>query len=162
MTPTIVRDLLVRDLRSTRAQLEDYPDETALWTTTEDTGNSAGTLALHVAGNLRHFVGALLGDTGYVRDRDAEFARRDVPRAELLAGLEAAERDVVATLDSLDPARLEGPYPFDFNGKTIGCGLFLSHLTTHLAYHLGQIDGHRRRHTGRGALRGVNWIPFGD
>lgn len=152
--------ILLRDLASLREEIAAYPDEAQLWATVPGVGNPAGTLALHCAGNLQHFVGACLGGTGFVRDREAEFQRRDVPRAELVAGLEAAEQVVERVLGAMDPVRLDEDFPFDFTGRTVQAGRFLLHLTTHLAYHLGQVDYHRRVVTGQGALPGVVGIPF--
>lgn len=161
MTPSDLRLLLLRDLASLRQELEAYPDESQLWATPRGVSNSAGTLALHCAGNLQHFIGACLGGHDYVRDRNGEFQRREVARAELVAGLDAAAQVVKLVLGALDPVRLEEDFPFDFGGRTIPTGRFLLHLATHLAYHLGQVDYHRRVVTGQGALAGVVGIPFG-
>jgi hypothetical protein len=106
--------------------------------------NTTGTLVLHLAGNLRHFIGATLGNTGYIRDRDAEFGTRNVSRSGLLVMLHAARDEVDQTLRALDPARLAAPYPLEIGGVTIDTGQMLVHLATHLAYHLGQADIHRR------------------
>lgn len=160
MTPFDLRAVLLRDLASLRLELEAYPEESQLWAAPAGISNSAGTLAMHCAGNLQHFIGCCLGGTGYVRDRDGEFGRRDVPRAELVAGLEAAAQVVEQVLPGLDSARLDEDFPFDFKGRTVPTGRFLLHLATHLAYHLGQVDYHRRAVTGQGALAGVVGIPF--
>ena len=87
MLATMLTGVLTRDLKALRRELEAYDDERGLWAMPKGVSNSAGTLAMHLAGNLRAFIGAQLGGTGYVRDRDAEFNRRDVPRSELLAQL---------------------------------------------------------------------------
>ena len=84
--------ILDRDLRTLRRELEAYPDETRLWQTVPGMANTAGTLALHLVGNLRFFVGGTLGDTGYVRNRPAEFSRRDVPRRDLIEEIETCAR----------------------------------------------------------------------
>ncbi len=160
MTPFDLRAVFLRDLASLRLELEAYPDEAQLWATPAGVSNSAGTLALHCAGNLQHFIGACLGETGYVRDRDGEFGRRGVPRAELVAGLDAAAQVVERVLSGIDSAGLDEDFPVDFTGRTIPTGRFLLHLATHLAYHLGQVDYHRRAVTGQGALAGVVGIPF--
>ncbi len=96
--------ILDRDLRGLRRELEAYPDERQIWQPVPGLPNTAGTLALHLAGNLQHYVGARWGGTGYVRNRAAEFARRDVPRAELLAEIDRARAAVKAALAS-DPRR---------------------------------------------------------
>jgi len=160
MLITAVRTLLLRDLASLVQELEAYPDERLIWATPPGISNSAGTLALHCAGNLQHFIGARLGQTGYVRDRAAEFARRGVPRTELVAELGRAGEAVSATLLQLDPAILERIFPDSFSGgKTVATGPLLVHLATHLTYHLGQVDYHRRLVTGGGAIPGVVGVP---
>jgi hypothetical protein len=160
MLITAVRTLLLRDLASFRQELEAYPDEALIWAVPPGISNSAGTLTLHCAGNLQHFVGTRLGHTGYVRDRAAEFARRDVPRVELIAELTRASDMVSSTLNQLDPAVLETTFPDSFaGGRTVATGPFLVHLATHLTYHLGQVDYHRRLVTGAGAIPGVVGVP---
>ena len=97
-----------RELATVRDQLLAYPDNSSVWVLPNGLPNSAGTLALHIAGNLRWFIGAQLGGSGYVRDRDAEFASRDVDRAELVRKIEAAADEVTRALATLDDAsRLE-------------------------------------------------------
>jgi uncharacterized damage-inducible protein DinB len=151
-----VASILARDLAALRRELEAYPDERDLWATPPGVPNSAGTLALHLAGNLRHYVGAVLGGDGYVRDRDAEFARRDVPRAELAAGIAEAEAAVRRTLAALPDARLAEEFPQPVGERRIVTADYLVHLAAHLAYHLGQVDYHRRLVTGDG--RGVGAV----
>ena len=151
MTPSLAESLsalLLRDLAAFRRPIEAFPDDRGPWTAVPGVPNTAGTLALHAAGNLRHFVGAALGGTGYVRDRAAEFARRDVSRAELVKELEVAEREVKAALAALDPAALGAEHPAPPAGLRVTTGDYLVHLATHLAFHLGQADTHRRAVTG--------------
>src|SRR4029077_19219374 len=83
-TTTWISAIMARDLRALRRELEAYADERDIWRIQPGISNSAGNLALHLTGNLQYFIGTVLGGTGYVRDRDAEFNRRDVSRAELL------------------------------------------------------------------------------
>jgi hypothetical protein len=144
MLPGQLATVITRDLRAFRRELEAYPDDASVWRQVPGLPNSGGTLALHVAGNLQHFLGSILGRDGYKRDRESEFARRDVPRSELIAGLEAAAASVERTLETV----LDLPYPEPIAKRTLGTQLFLVHLATHLAYHLGQLDYHRRMVTG--------------
>jgi hypothetical protein len=143
--------LLTRELRTVRRQLQAYPDDASVWRVVPGLPNTGGTLALHVAGNLRHFVGGVLGGDGYQRDRDAEFARRDVPRSELLAGIDAAIAAVERALPTLPADRLTSPFPEPIAKRRVSTGVFAIHLATHLAYHLGQLDYHRRAVTGDAA-----------
>jgi len=148
MLRSTIETLITRELRAIRREIEAYPDEASLWRVVPGTPNTGGTLALHIAGNLQHFFGAILGRDGYVRNRDAEFARRDVPRAELLKGIDAAAASVERTLRGLSDADLARPYPEPIAKRTVATHVFVVHLATHLAYHLGQMDYHRRAVTG--------------
>lgn len=154
MPRAIVRTLLLRELRAVRRTLAAYPDDAAVWAQPTGAPNSAGTLALHVAGNLRHFIGARLGGTDYVRDRGAEFAARDLPRDAIVAELDAAIAAVDETLTSLPDDQLRDDYPEPMGGRTVSIGDMLVHLAVHLAYHLGQLDYHRRIVTGD--VRGID------
>ena len=110
--------------------------------------NSGGTLVLHLVGNLRHFIGGVLGGTGYVRDRKAEFSASKLSRTELVALVLTAKTEVAQALETLDESALEGTYPVTLAGLSLPSGLYLLHLATHLTYHLGQLDYHRRVSTG--------------
>jgi uncharacterized damage-inducible protein DinB len=144
----IVQAMLLRELAAVQRSVQAYPDDASLWALPNGLPNAGGTLVLHLAGNLQHYVGTVLGGTGYVRDRPAEFARRDVSRAELLSELENAVRAVQRTLPTLREESLAKPYPEMVGGKVLTTASFLMHLATHLAYHLGQLDYHRRVVTG--------------
>lgn len=145
-----IRAVLLRDLAAFRREIEAYPDEGSLWVLPPGVPNSAGTLALHVAGNVQHFIGAVLGGTGYVRDRGAEFGDRGVPRGELLRRLNSAED---AVRGALDGRALPEQYPgaAGGGGMTVRTDEWLVHLAVHLTYHLGQVDYHRRIVTGSSA-----------
>lgn len=148
MLPSWVQTVITRELRAVRREIEGYPDDASVWRAVPGLPNTGGTLALHVAGNIQHFFGAILGRDGYTRDRDAEFARRDVPRGQLLAGIDAAIASVERTLPRITADQLSAPYPQPIANRTVTTQVFLVHLVTHLAYHLGQLDYHRRAVTG--------------
>ncbi len=139
-----VAAILDRELRTLAREIEAYPDERDLWRRPPGVANSAGTLALHLAGNLQHYVGTLLGGTGYVRDRPAEFALRDVPREKILAEIEAARSAVRAGASRLNDALAGAEFPETVGGVRVTTAEYLIHLVSHFAYHLGQIDYHRR------------------
>ncbi|MEZ4417714.1 MAG: DinB family protein [Gemmatimonadota bacterium] len=145
-----LRVIIGRDLDGLQRELELYPDDASVWVLPEGVPNSAGTLALHLVGNLRHFIGALLGGSGYVRDREAEFGDRDLPRSELITRIDAARTEVLGALDRMSPDVLDDPFAMP-NGASAPFGRFLVHLAVHLGYHLGQVDYHRRMVTGEGA-----------
>ena len=142
---------LARDLRSLRGEIEAYPDERQIWKIVPGITNSAGTLTLHLAGNLQHYIGMHLGGSSYVRDRPAEFARRDVPRAELLKEIAAAEHAIVA-LGKLDDSSLKNDFPEAVGGAILETGELMVHMTVHFTFHLGQVGYHRRMVTGQNTV----------
>jgi len=159
MTPEYVARVLARDVKAVRRELEAYPDEASVWALPPGVANSGGTLALHLAGNLQHFFGAVLGGSGYKRDRAAEFAKRDVPRSALIVELEAAIVAIGLGMSQVSEARLAEEFPEAIAGHRIVMGEWLIHLVSHTGYHLGQIDYHRRLVTQSGATVGAMAVP---
>ncbi|MEZ0483461.1 DinB family protein [Fibrella aquatica] len=136
--------LFIRDLNRVKTELTQYQDEKQIWAVPPGITNSAGNLCLHLIGNLNTYIGGELGQSGYVRQRELEFSLRDIPRAVMLAQLNEALSMVAQTLLNFDEARLEEDYPVLVFEEKMSTGFFLVHLATHLAYHLGQINYHRR------------------
>jgi len=146
--------LLLRELVTLRKEVEAYPSDPDLWKVVPGITNSGGTLVLHLTGNLQHFIGAVLGGSGYRRDRDVEFSTRGLSREELIGRVEQTTAALTRTFGSLTDAVLASRYPEPVAKVRVSTGDFLVHLEGHLAYHLGQIDYHRRMTTGTGALPG--------
>jgi hypothetical protein len=144
----MLRDVLIqlyeRDLDKLKTEIGHYTNETDLWKTSEGISNSAGNLTLHLIGNLKHFFGAVLGNSGYVRYRDEEFTAKGVSKSELLADVDVTRNVVLSTLAELVEEDFDKPYPIEVFDHPMTTGFFLTHLTTHLNYHLGQINYHRR------------------
>jgi hypothetical protein len=140
----ILSDLYKRDLGKLRDEITAYENEAAIWKTGGAITNSAGNLCLHLVGNLNAFIAAELGGSGYVRDRDLEFSDKDVPRSELLKRIDDTILAVGTALGQVNPGDLEREYPKVVLAGPMTTGHFLIHLTTHLSYHLGQINYHRR------------------
>jgi uncharacterized damage-inducible protein DinB len=144
MLTEILTDLYERDLNKLKAEIKLYTDEADLWQKPGDVPNSAGNLCLHLNGNLQHFFGAILGSTGYVRERDAEFSTTGVSREQMLADIDITLDVVRATLANLTDIDLSAMYPIEVFGKPMMTGWFITHLATHLTWHLGQINYHRQ------------------
>jgi hypothetical protein len=144
MTLTSLRSLFKRELIRLQVEIEAYSTEEALWLVRGKISNSGGNLCMHLVGNLNTYIGARLGNTGYVRDRPFEFAGRDIPRSTLLAQIQAVIQTVDHTLSILKPEDLEKDYPEPVNDGIVSTNFFLLHLAMHLSYHLGQINYHRR------------------
>jgi len=143
-----ITNVITRELKALRREIESYPSDSDLWEVRPGITNPGGNLALHLAGNLQYCVGNVLGKNGYVRNRNAEFADRDVPRAELLREIDNAIAAVEMGMRSVNEADLAKPFPEAVGGVSSTTGAFLAHFATHLAYHLGQVDYHRRILTG--------------
>lgn len=135
---------LLRDLDKLVVELEAFPNEAALWLTAGSVQNCAGNLGLHIAGNLRHYIGATLGHSGYVRQRDLEFSEKNVPRAAILANLADARTQVTDVLNAMTVAALDQLYPADYFGEGRSNFYVLLTLLAHLNYHLGQVNYLRR------------------
>jgi hypothetical protein len=139
-----IRIIALRDLQDVKKEVEGYPDDVSLWQRAPGTNNPAGTLALHLAGNMQHFIGVVLGNSSYVRNRDAEFSIRNLTREEVLTRLDEAISDVDSALSHLTDEDLQKPFPERLGGSHLLTGQFLIHCLAHLGYHLGQMDYHRR------------------
>ena len=133
-----------RDLNRLLTEINLYKDEDNLWLVKEGISNSAGNLCLHLLGNLNHFIGATLGHTGYVRYRDDEFSLKNILRQDLVINIKNCILIVKDTLKDLPEEELEKDFPLEVLGKKDSTEFILVHLATHLTYHLGQINYHRR------------------
>ena len=140
--------LLGREVEAFQREINLFPDDETVWRTPEGVTNSAGNLALHIAGGLQYFVGGVLGGSGYVRNREAEFGHRSGTRAELVAELGAALAAVRTVLPRLPDDVLEREFPEPVMGHRLPANRFLIHLCAHAAYHLGQAGYLRRMLTG--------------
>ena len=146
--------MLLRELEGFEREVSLFPDDESVWKTLPGVANSAGNLAMHVAGNLQHYIGTVLGGTGYLRNRDAEFARRSGSRAEVLAELRQASTVVRDVLPNMDEEKLAGEFPEAVMGMKFCTSPFLIHLCAHAGFHLGQAGYLRRTLTGNAASSG--------
>ena len=138
---------LVRIFQGQLTQLEkeiSLYDEKLLWAVKDGITNSAGNLTLHLIGNLNFYIGATLGDTGFIRNRENEFAAKDVSLAELLDMIRRTIDMIAAVLNNFPEIDLEQEYPIIVLERPTSIQYFLFHLSAHLGYHLGQINYIRR------------------
>lgn len=144
--------LFARDLTRFVQELNAFPDTASVWKTAPGVANAAGTLALHLEGGLRHFIGWQLGKIPYKRDRPLEFSARGVELKELIARLEAVKTSIPAVIAALSDAELDAIDPNNGTGTPMTTRQWLIHLNGHLNYHLGQVDYLRRFVTGNAAI----------
>src|SRR3970040_501523 len=140
----VLKTLFNRDLNRLKEEIELYQNENEIWHIEKGIANSAGNLCLHLIGNLNAYIGAELGNTNYIRNRPLEFSMKDIPKAELLKKIEETKSVVNSTLSSVTDEMLQNEYPILVFETKMTTEFFLIHLTTHLSYHLGQINYHRR------------------
>lgn len=136
--------LFNRDLNKLKFEIESYEFEKQIWAVDKNISNSAGNLALHLIGNINTYIGAQIGKTGYIRNRPLEFSLKDIPKSELIDKIENTIIVVNDVLNILTEEDLSKIYPEIVFEKEMTTGFFLVHLSTHLAYHVGQINYHRR------------------
>ena len=133
-----------RDLNKVITEISLFKNENDIWKIKAGVLNSAGNLALHVIGNLNHFIGTTLGNTGYVRNRDEEFSLKDIPREVLIADINDLKETIKNTLSKLSSADLENDFPIKIRDEVLSTQNMLIFLLAHLNYHLGQINYLRR------------------
>ncbi len=143
LTETLVT-LFTRDLNKLKSEIMLYNNEQHIWLVHENITNSAGNLTLHLVGNINHFIGKVLGNVNYERQRDLEFSLKDVPRNELIEKIDGTIAIVTKVLPSLNDEQISSDYPLIVFKEKMSTEYFLIHLATHLGYHLGQINYHRR------------------
>jgi hypothetical protein len=144
MVVNILKTLFNRDLTKLKSEIELYENENKIWLVEKGITNSAGNLTLHLIGNLNTYIGAEIGKTNYIRNRALEFSQKDIPKKELIKSIEETMIMIEKALDTLTEEDLKKEYPVLVFDKKTSTEYFLIHLSTHLAYHLGQINYHRR------------------
>ncbi|MGI9056107.1 MAG: DinB family protein [Pyrinomonadaceae bacterium] len=137
-------EIYERDLQKVIGEIKLYKTDEDLWKLEDGISNSGGNLALHLIGNINHFFGANLGKTGYKRERDLEFSDKNISRDDIVKKLENTILVFKETLSNLSDEDLHKDYPEELGGKSNKTLAIIIHMLTHLNYHLGQINYHRR------------------
>ena len=143
VTESLIK-IFERDLNKLEEEIRLFPSEKSLWKIQGEVKNSAGNLCLHLCGNLQYYVGAIIGNIAYHRNRDNEFAAKNVPRQDLISEIQRSKKAVRNSIEKLDNFLLEQEYPLQLFSDPMTNAFFLIHLAAHLSYHLGQINYLRR------------------
>ena len=141
--PSELNKLFTRDLDKLSKELNSYENEDQIWVVKNEINNSAGTLFLHLCGNLKHFIGATLDKTGYERDREFEFSGQ-VSKDDLVSNINETKEILNEYFERVSVDDMSDPYPLQPFGYPMTKSEFLVHLYGHLSYHMGQINYHRR------------------
>ena len=144
MITTVLIDLYEKELDKLAEDISAYETEEQLWKISGDILNSGGNLCLHLTGSLQHFIGATLGDSGYIRNRDAEFKLKNIPRQKLLEEISNSKRIVTDTLEQISKKELDSNFPITVLDEPATTEYMLVFFLKHLTYHIGQVNYHRR------------------
>ncbi|MET0462747.1 MAG: DUF1572 family protein [Chitinophagaceae bacterium] len=144
MLTEILSQLFTRDLNKLKAEILAYRNENKIWIIDKEIKNSAGNLCLHLIGNLNTYIGAQMGNSGYQRDRESEFSLKDIPVQQLVKMIEETIVTIQSSLERLPASALAAQHPFAVFEHKTSTEFLLVHLATHLSYHLGQVNYHRR------------------
>lgn len=139
-----ITSLFERDLNKLEEEINLYKNEEDLWKIKEGISNSGGNLALHLVGSLNHFIGATLGSTGYIRERDKEFSLKNIPRLQIVQDIKNTIEVINNTVSHLTNEDLKKDFPVPVGNKTSSMSYTLLFFVSHLSYHLGQVNYHRR------------------
>ncbi|MBK7160077.1 MAG: DinB family protein [Ignavibacteria bacterium] len=138
------KQLYLNFLNSLKDEISLYKDPGKIWLLSGSISNTPGNLCLHICGNLNHFFGAVIGNTGYIRERDQEFSKRNLSREELFGAIDETKIMIGKIFDDLTQDDINKIYPINKFGENVTYGFIFSRLVSHLSYHLGQINYHRR------------------
>ena len=144
MNAELLNTFFQRELERLKVEIALFSNEEDLWKIRDGISNTAGNLALHLVGNLNHFIGATLGDTGYVRERELEFSNKNVPAPVIIDDIDKTMGMVKNVLSNLSDVEREKDYPLEQSFGKVSTAYLLIHLITHLNNHLGQINYYRR------------------
>lgn len=144
MVTDSLKTLYTRDLAKLKLEITLYSSEENIWRIDQNILNSAGNLCLHLVGNLNTYIGAELGNTGYIRNRPEEFSLKNVPRQELINKIDQTMEMLEIVVGSLTEDQLKSEFPRAVSDNRVSTEHFLIHLAMHLSYHLGQVNYHRR------------------
>ncbi len=143
MSDILIADLAVKQIevygKNFLDLLEALPEE-QLWITPGGIPNSIGVLARHLTGNLNHYFGTAFVKTGYHRERNREFTPTGLPKATVIADLQAALKVARQAVATLEPGKIGQPYTSPDGTVYESLGAHLVHMAAHFAMHYGQAD----------------------
>lgn len=103
--------LLTRDLNRLKKEITLYGDEKKQWYIEENISNSGDDLCLHLIGNVNTYIGAQFGESGYIRNREAEFSLTGISREGLIEKIEETKTVIIKTLDNITEDQLQAECP---------------------------------------------------
>ncbi|ADV51081.1 DUF1572 family protein [Cellulophaga sp. E16_2] len=145
MSLETLKIIFKRDLLKLKVEIESYKEEASLWKVDKSITNSAGNLCLHIVGNLNALICVPFGKTNYIRNREAEFSFKNSSRPVLIKQVDDTIIAIEKSLETIKEADLKNDSPkIPSKEEITTIDYYLTHLATHLSYHLGQVNYHRR------------------
>jgi hypothetical protein len=144
MITTILIDLYSKELDNLKNEINAYGSEEQVWKPIEGLQTTGGNLCLFLAGNLQHHIGATIGDSGYIRNKEAELKAKNVSRERLMEEIENTRQVVVDTLEQVSKAELLKIFSTKDFEEPVTTEYYLVHLLNNFCFHLGQINFHRK------------------
>ncbi|MBK7108535.1 MAG: DUF1572 family protein [Chitinophagales bacterium] len=136
--------ILGNGINSIITELQQYENETDIWNIEGEIKNSAGNLAFHLTGSINYFIGAVMANNGYVRNRDAEFSDKNISREKMISELNTTKTMMEEFISKQDVDFYNAIFPLQTFGENRSNHYALMIIAVHLNYHLGQINYHRR------------------
>ncbi|MGA3188462.1 MAG: DUF1572 family protein [Bryobacteraceae bacterium] len=122
-------------------------DSGQIWNRPHETQNSIGNLVLHLAGNVRQWIGSSIDGQPDIRQREREFALNSkMEPSELLATLHLTVSHAVLILKNLPPHRLTDLVSTQDGQRSVLEVIY--QVVGHFQQHTGQIIFETKRLTG--------------
>jgi uncharacterized damage-inducible protein DinB len=141
---SFIKTIITRDLQTLKKELNIGIKNHQLWKVYPGITNSIGNLTLHICGNLRHFIGNVIGNSGYQRDRDAEFTNNSATINELQSLIDKTIEEISTAMDKISKNSASEDYHVEIGGNRMKNNEAVIYLISHLGYHLGQVNYLRR------------------
>jgi uncharacterized damage-inducible protein DinB len=140
MITTVLIDLYTREIDKLKNEILAFESDELLWRTPDPQITAAGNHCLYIAGTLQHFIGNMIGDSGYIRNKEAEMKARNVSRERLLEEIDNMKQVVVDTLEQVSKTELQKQFPTNEFPEPVTTEFYLIHLLKNLGFHLGQVS----------------------
>ena len=144
MITTILIDLYGKELDKLKNEINAYESDELIWKSVEGAQVTGGNLCLYIAGNLQHNIGAMIGDSGYIRNKEAELKAKNVSRERLMEEIENTRQVVVDTLEQVSKSELLKVFPTKDFEEPVTTEYYLVHLLNNFCFNLGQMHIHRK------------------
>jgi hypothetical protein len=140
MITTVLIDLYNREIDRLKNEIVSFESDDLLWKSSETAIPPPGNLCLFVTGSLQHYIGNMIGDSGYIRNKEAEMKARNLSRERLMEEVENMRQTVVDALEQVSKSELLKVFPTNEFEEAVTTEFYLMHLLRTLSFYSGQIS----------------------